>query len=535
MKKYPNLILAILFVVPLLIGALQGQGIQRIQRTEQFYRWLISAGEQMEGSTSIQRPKLSADDPDPKDDELFAQVSAVAQEILPAGDTDDPTKSRLVQAVINQRDADVWKMANSPEIAAILDDFYTYSKSGELQTAGRMLTAKDIWSDTGESGQANQVYEVGLTSIFFGFRKLSASLLWLQVDTYFHRGEMHRMPSLMRTCVLLDPNFIDAYLLGAWHMAYNITAKIPATPEAKKVYSERYNKRLGDKDTWYYRAADFLKDGIWNNPRDYRLYFDLGYSIYENKMKDHENAVLYLEQATRQKHDVWVRRMLHASLMKNGQFEDAIERWEAYIIEFPQNPAAPRQLKLNKGYLAEARSEEALECAQAAEDAAEEAERLLTQGVAPAEREAELRTRAADARADAERMHAISSEEDAISAAIWNEMVLLAGGDDPEAQVRLDRRQALQFREEGRYREAYEYLNLARWKSGSVWDEFSDIMIEIKKQSNAEGKPYELTLSEAKAVQRKIDAAAYLTGTEKEPIRRFDCAWIEQAGEPATP
>ena len=80
------------------------------------------------------------------------------------------------------------------------------------------------------------------------------------------------------------PNFVDAYLLGAWHLAYNLTAKLPETPEPMKVYFPKYGKRLGIKQEWYYIATEFLKDGIRKNPRDYRVYFDLGYGIYENKL-----------------------------------------------------------------------------------------------------------------------------------------------------------------------------------------------------------------------------------------------------------
>lgn len=524
MEKYPNLTLAVLFVVPLLLGALQGADIQDIKRTELFYRWLISAGERMESSPSIQTPKLSADDPDPQDDALFQSAVAVAEQFLPAESGDEPGR-RLISAVTQRRDAAVWKMARSSESAAILDNFYSHIARGELQSASRMMTIGDIWNDPSAANDGTQIYDVGLTSVFFGFRKLAANLLWLQVDTFFHRGEMHRMPSLMRTCVMLDPNFIDAYLLGAWHLAYNITAKIPMTPEANKVWYDRYQKRLGDKEIWYYRAADFLRDGIWDNPRDYRLYFDLGYSVYEVKMKDHGKAVEWLEQATRQKHDVWVRRMLLNSLKNNAQFEDAVAGWEDYIRDFPHFVTGPRSLTLNQGYLAEVRSEDALACANAAEAAAEEAEQLLAKGNAP-DAEA-LQARVRDARASAALMRSISEEEDAKAVAIWNGLIEDGGGDDPEAQVRLDRREAIQWHEDGKYREAIGRLEAARFESTFFFEEASDLIIAIKQQATAEGKKIALTLSEAKAVIRKKEAAVYLEGTEKEPLHRFDCEWLD--------
>ena len=336
---------------------------------------------------------------------------------------------------------------------------------------------------------------------------------------------MHRLPALMRTCVTLDPNFIDAYLLGAWHLSYNISAKIPMAPAASKIWYERYQKRLGDKEIWYYRAAVFLKDGIRDNPRDYRLYFDLGYSVYEVKMENHERAVFYLKNATRQKHDVWVRRMLLNSLKNNAQFEEAVEGWEAYLADFPNFMNGSRSLELNQGFLAEARSEEAMLCVRAAEAAAEEADRLLAEGNA-SDPEA-LRKRAQDARVNAALMRAIAEEEDATAVAIWNTLIERAGGEDPEAQVRLQRRQALQYRKEGKYREAIAQLLVARMASGSFFVEASDLIIAIKQQSTAEGRPIALSLSEAKAVIRDQEAEAYNIEPEKEPIQRFNCEWHE--------
>ena len=93
-------------------------------------------------------------------------------------------------------------------------------------------------------------------------------------------------------------------------MAYNITAKLEATPEPEKKWSEKYKRRLGRKEEWYHIAADFLKDGIRKNPRNYKLYFELGYGIYDQKVRDYTNAVRYMDAALDHPHERWVPRML---------------------------------------------------------------------------------------------------------------------------------------------------------------------------------------------------------------------------------
>ena len=52
---------------------------------------------------------------------------------------------------------------------------------------------------------------------------------------------MHRMLPLMKTCVTLDPGFVDAYLLGAWHMAYNATASMPESIGNSAITTPRMN------------------------------------------------------------------------------------------------------------------------------------------------------------------------------------------------------------------------------------------------------------------------------------------------------
>src|SRR5690606_5004053 len=160
---------------------------------------------------------------------------------------------------------------------------------------------------------------------------------WLQVDRYWHEGALFRMVPLMRTTVTLDPTFVDAYLLGAWHLAYNITAGLPETPEAEKVYDPKVGRRIGQKESFYYFAADFLKDGIWNTPKDYRLYFDLGFRVYHEKLDDNQQAARYLSEAVRYRHDVWVPRTLYRILEFNGQYEEALRGWKDYLRRYPQN------------------------------------------------------------------------------------------------------------------------------------------------------------------------------------------------------
>jgi hypothetical protein len=330
------------------LGAVQGARIDHMRDIERAYRWTVTAasfasfGESLEGDEAEDRADLL-------DDEIFASFVALGEESLPdlpvgPGDVDaeGDEHPRLVRAIRQDEDAAVYRLLAGDSGRPLVREFLQAAASDRLASIGTQFTAASMYDPEGHTEG------VGLTSLFFGLRKVAANFLWLQVDSFWHSGQMHRMVPAMRACVALDPNFIDAYLVGAWHLAYNLTARLPDTPEPQKEFHPRYKVRVGPKEEWYYVAADFLKDGIKKNPRTYQLYFDLGYAIYENKLYDHPNAVRYLTEARRYKHDQWVPRMLYYAMWRNGQYDDAIEGWIDYLSRDPDNITAQRLLQVNR-------------------------------------------------------------------------------------------------------------------------------------------------------------------------------------------
>ena len=528
MKSTPNTLPAIAAIVVLLfLSSVQGARLDGLRETESFYRWVVAASLQSRLAETLE-PDKTADLAEPMDDELFAKVLDLAKAGLPElpigeddFDDDDNPHHVLLRAARQDEDKLIYDLVSTKDARPLRAEYLQYLGDGLLQSAGTQFQTASLYE------KDTRVQGVGLTSLFFGFRKVAANFLWMQVDKYWHSGEMHRMLPLMRTSVALDPNFVDAYLLGAWHLAYNLTAKLPNTPEPMKKFHPKYKKRLGVKEEWYYVATDFLKDGIRKNPRDYRVYFDLGYAIYENKLFDHANAVLYLTEARRYKHDQWVPRMLYLAMWRNGEYEDAIEGWESYLEVFPGAHQAIRFIQVNKGYLAEAKAAQADECKAAALAAhgrfsglAEEARnRDDLREAAQYESEARIAqdvTTAMSARAD---------EEWEKARLIW--MPLIELREDSVASSRMLRQKAMRYMNEGRYLEAAAELQLARYEMLSSFDEISDLMIDVKLKG---GIP--LTTSEQLAVTRAKEAAIYETNGAKKEIRYIECAYLDETKNP---
>lgn len=511
-------------VILVIIGSMQGRRIDGMRETEAFYRWVVSAALQSRLGQTLE-PDRAPNLPEPMDDELFAKVVELAEARLPDLEVTEEDRDSegnphpvLLRAARQEEERLIYDLVALEEARPLQKEFYEHLEGNLLQSAGTQFRVASLYD------KESRVEGVGLTSLFFGFRKVAANFLWLQVDKYFHSGEMHRMLPLMRTSVALDPNFVDAYLLGAWHLAYNLTAKLPVTPEPQKEFHPKYKKRLGIREEWYYVATDFLKDGIRKNPRDYRLYFDLGYAIYENKLGDHANAVRYLDEARRYEHDKWVPRMLYLAMWRNGQYEEAIEGWESYLKEIdPASHQAIRGILLNKGYLAEAKAAQADECSAAAQAAHKRFTELADEArVSRDLRQAgQYESEARIAQDVAGEMSSLAEEEWENARRIWNPMLQVS--EDGVASARLHRQKALRYVSNGSYYEAVAELEVARYDMLQAFDEISDLMIEIKQKA---GIP--LTTSELLADERQREAALYITDEGPKEKRYIECKYLEE-------
>ncbi len=502
MKRFPNLTLAVFVAVALALGALQGYRVRNLREADAFYRWLVTASTQLRVFGTI-TPELEGEEAESfMDRDLFDRVAAEADKALPdvalseddmdattgepypklvrytrtlstgspiadQGEDDENVRLRAVTKASPEqveRDSEVWRFARSDALADERADFIRFRREKRLATAGTQIGVADIYR--------NQETPVSIGQMFLGFRKLAAGLIWIQVDEAFHKGEMQRMIPLMRTTVLLDPNFVDAYLIGAWNVAYNLTAQMAPTPDYLMKYAPKYGDWVGNRERAYHNAADFLKDGIRNNPRDYRLYFDLGYAVYAEKLNDHMNAVTYLTEATKQRHESWVRRMLYHSLQANGQFEEARAGWEDYLRANPDHAVAQRMIPINTALMKE-RDAEAL----GARSSALMLQASQTRSDGQEERAAQLEREANE----------LSEKEQALLAEardIYTELnATIAGGDD-FAQARLWRMRAIELHEQGRTLEALALLRQARMEVSTFFEEASQMIIDMCIEAN---------------------------------------------------
>ncbi len=465
MKRHQKLVLVGAMILILALAAAQGRQVRHLRESEAFYRWMLAA--------AVNERLFQDESGKFKDKELFDQCNAASQSLaglVPAAapppneatkDATTPTGevSQIGRASQEYKnDPRIWQLARSNDLAAARANFLKLARTQQLHFAQNIQ-----YAEAEESG-------VGLFNLFFGFRKVAANFIWIQVDRYWHQGENYRMIALMKTCTALDPHFVEAYLIGSWHLSYNITAKMMDTPWPQRKWDAKYGACVGEKEKYYYIAINFLKDGIRNNLRDYKLYFDLGFSVYKQKLKDYPNAVKYLSEAILQPHDRWVPRQLFICQELNGQFAQALAGWEDYARRFPKTTVgeevAPRFIKRNQGHLLEKKAQDAFAASAAATD--------------PAEKE-QLRQEALKYRDQAKDIFTVlgSSEGDGL-------------------RMRIE---ATELAEQKRYMEAVAVLDKARWESAELWDDLSHRIMQYKIEGNLP-----ISLSEQKEMEREKDA-----------------------------
>jgi tetratricopeptide (TPR) repeat protein len=153
-------------------------------------------------------------------------------------------------------------------------------------------------------------YTLGALS---GFRQVIAGLLWVRSDSFFHSGNYDAILPCIRLITWLDPNWLDPYATGAWHLMYNFTDT-----------DQRSDRR------YLPAGLSLLKEGIANNPNQYDMYKEMGWNNYD-KIKNYPEAAKYYKAGMDNDPKFDITQIEHAlahSLEKSGKVDESIATWE---------------------------------------------------------------------------------------------------------------------------------------------------------------------------------------------------------------
>lgn len=290
--------LILAFLIP--ISILQN-GIDDDEVNVAFLRWIDN--QEAYQSRLLQKFLGSSDDRAPEEAALFEQVEDLAASLAP-----DFSELSV---------AEKWRIIHSPEFEPLERQFLDLVLQSKITLAG------------GEIEWSNPDVSANVGALVLGFRKLVADMLWLKVDEFWHLGLASRMLPMMETVVALDPHFIEAYALGAWHLAYNVTVTVHSAEEKMK-YIEQ--------------GIGLLEKGVKNNPRSAKLYSELGFTMYFIKMHDWEKSAYYMGEAIKHEHEPWMERVYAIALERMGEEEKSLAILEDYDRRYPDYIAQRRML-----------------------------------------------------------------------------------------------------------------------------------------------------------------------------------------------
>ncbi len=153
-----------------------------------------------------------------------------------------------------------------------------------------------------------------------GFRGIAVDLMWLEIDEFWHDGKWFNIIPLIRAITWMQPHFLEAWELGAWHLAYNCYA---------------YADSAGDPDKEKYidEGIRFLKQGVARNRDVYDLWFNLGW-IYYHKLESYDEGVRYFRMAIRMKHPSYIDRLIAHGYRKKGDIESEYKEWQRCLTVF---------------------------------------------------------------------------------------------------------------------------------------------------------------------------------------------------------
>ncbi len=144
-----------------------------------------------------------------------------------------------------------------------------------------------------------------------GFREMVAGILWVRADAFFDSGNYDAILPIIRLVTLLDPNEIDVYATGMWHIGYNFTDE-----------EQRSDRR-------YIPSALALgKEGAAKNPNTYELFFETGWMWYHKIDDDYENAVSWFEKAKLRDDMLPARKdLLSMAYQRAGRVDDGLQNY----------------------------------------------------------------------------------------------------------------------------------------------------------------------------------------------------------------
>src|SRR5258708_25496423 len=115
-----------------------------------------------------------------------------------------------------------------------------------------------------------------------GFRGLISNALWIRASDLQDEDKYFEMAQLANWITVLEPHFVQVWLVQAWNMAYNISVKFKDFP---------------DRWRWVERGIELLRDdGLRYNKNEMLIYRELAWFFQHKIGQNLDDAHMYYKQ-----------------------------------------------------------------------------------------------------------------------------------------------------------------------------------------------------------------------------------------------
>lgn len=176
--------------------------------------------------------------------------------------------------------------------------------------------------NVGDAGTAAAIAMLG------GFKNVTASLLWLRADHYWHMGSLGwwKMYPIFSTVTQLDPHFILAWRTFGWHCAWNLNSEAP--PD--------------EKQRWIDEGLDVYRRGIDANPDSWELHMEVAW-LYMDRVREAEKSIPWWEMTVKKpKAPEYAWHMLAHAKERSYDWRGALATWQQAAAKFPEDFVARR-------------------------------------------------------------------------------------------------------------------------------------------------------------------------------------------------
>ena len=136
-----------------------------------------------------------------------------------------------------------------------------------------------------------------------GFRGLISNALWIRANDLQEDDKFFEMAQLAEWITVLEPHFVQVWIVQAWNMAYNISVK----------FNDYY-----DRWRWVERGISLLRDeGLRYNPNETLIYRELAWFFQHKLGQTLDDAQMVYKQE-------WANEMAEVFAKKEPNLEELI-------------------------------------------------------------------------------------------------------------------------------------------------------------------------------------------------------------------